>query len=95
MIRYFKDIPRPICQKTGYNHSIRHCVCYPAYGQIGYCQKCFTKIRDFTVTKDWYARKYHKKCYFELKDEGAWDCEFCGFKCNEFLEIYCDCEEEE
>jgi len=84
----------PECMKVGLNHYHKHCACNPNYGRKGYCQLCLKKLIDFTVTRDWPTRKYHKKCYLEALPENTYECEECGFECNELTQRFCDCEVE-
>ena len=80
------------CPKIGYRHSINHCPCNPNYGKEKYCQSCFTALMPFKLTKDWEGRQYHKKCWKKLVDEGKYECEECGYNCNDFLQDFCDCD---
>ena len=83
------------CPKNGYLHHMNHCSCNPNYGREGYCQSCFTALMPFKITDDWKGRKYHKKCWKRLVNEGEYECTECGSKCNDFLQKFCDCDDEE
>ena len=82
------------CPQSGYMHSLGHCTCNPNYGREGFCQECYTALMPFKVTNDWDNRKYHKKCWKKLVEGGQYYCQDCGKKCNDFLQKFCECDEE-
>jgi hypothetical protein len=81
------------CSKSDYAHAMKHCSCNANFEREGYCQHCFTALRELKNTNDWDSRKYHKKCWGILVKNGEYKCGTCGFRCNDFKQEFCDCDD--
>ena len=79
------------CPKFGFNHDMGHCSCNPNYELPGYCQWCYTALMPFKRDTDWGSRKYHKKCWKEIKQKYDEKCDECGQIINEILDNFCEC----
>ena len=92
------------CPQIGFNHSINHCPCNPKFGKEGFCQFCFKRLvpigtarANYSGTQhhgDWMSREYHKKCWKKLVEEGEYLCDDCGEKNNDFLQTFCECNDD-